>query len=495
MELPQMLKRQKGFLFLIVLSCFVIESKAQSTGKRILLYPMSGNGVTAGEAADIANDIKTTLINEGYTFAVDPRVVVKLAADKQKIGEEVKELGRAYSTDYIMPCILTKLNQTYKINCEIYHKIKVENGQEEWESWAGTGTVKYGNSLEDLSKRIANKAEKDSISGRLKVEEATSNTSCRNVSGDFFIRRLNSCSQSSRSQTSNELYSNCFDTPTDTFCSAANKSGSCIESCRQNAIALLVYIALLKQLEKSQQDIEQCNAKGSYFFYNFEKGNCEYRNPNEAAEKEATAKKECESKGSDYEWVSPNCKLTEEAVPRLKKQCEDEGGTWHGTYCSKPQKSLEWTDFIPGGGGFFFKKRPGYGIPFLFATVYSFDQYNHTREVYKETKQYYDYTKVLFTQNPLLDYYNYTVVQKAYQDSAQITNNQLGILFAVYFLNVVMSWQADKHENMFTSKKEEESRLVWNLSIYNRPATPYSSNSNNKSAQDTFYNFVLQWRF
>ncbi len=102
---------------------------------------------------------------------------------------------------------------------------------------------------------------------------------------------------------------------------------------------------------------------------------------------------------------------------------------------------------------------------------------------------------MLFTQNPLLDYYNYTVVQKAYQDSAQITNNQLGILFAVYFLNVVMSWQADKHENMFTSKKEGESRLVWNLSIYNRPATPYSSNSNNKSVQDTFYNFVLQWRF
>ena len=481
-----MLKRQKGFLFLIVLSCFVIESMAQSTGKRILLYPMSGNGVTAGEAADIANDIKTTLINEGYTFAVDPRVVVKLAADKQKIGEEVKELGRAYSTDYIMPCILTKLSQTYKINCEIYHKIKVENGQEEWESWAGTGTVNYGNSLEDLSKKISNKGDKTGINERIKVEEKTSTTSCQNVNSGFFMRRLTSCVQEKNAAS-------CFERDIDNQCSAKNNGDQCIQSCNSNAVLLLAYILIQLKIESLEKDIMSCSSKGKNYNYDIDKARC--INLNEAAEKEANDKTKCESKGSDYEWVPPNCKLTEEAVTRLKKECEDEGRIWHGTYCSKPQKSLEWTDFIPGGGGFFFKKRPVYGSVFLLATVYSFDQYNHAREVYKESKQYYGYTKVLFTQNPLLDYYNYTVVQKAYQDSAQITNNQLGILFAVYFLNVVMSWQADKHENMFTSKKEGESRLVWNLSIYNRPATPYSSNSNNKSVQDTFYNFVLQWRF
>jgi|JI10StandDraft_1071094.scaffolds.fasta_scaffold30037_5 hypothetical protein len=497
MELPQMLKRQKGFIFLFILSCFAIESMAQSTGKRILLYPMSGNGVTAGEAADIANDIKTTLINEGYTFAVDPRVVMKLAADKQKIGEEVKELGRAYSTDYIMPCILTKLNQTYKINCEIYHKVKIENGKEEWESWAGTGTVHYGNSLTDLSKKITNTQDKESsIVERIKVEEkAAENTFCINVDATYFMEGLGDCANSV--QRSKDDFFKCAEKENRTFCGIANvnRSQTCKDSCRENARSLLAYLFLQAIYKSLQEKVDQCHTKGAYYNYDFEKKSCEYLNPNEAAEKEATAKKECEAKGSDYEWISPNCKLTEEAVTRLKKECEDEGRIWHGTYCSKSQKKLEWTDFIPGGGGFFVKKRPGYGIFFLVATVYSYDQYNHAREVYKETKQYYDYTKVLFTQNPLLDYYNYTVVQKAYQDSAQITNNQLGILFAVYFLNVIMSWQADKHENMFMSKKEEESRLVWNLSIYNRPATPYSSNSNNKSAQDTFYNFVLQWRF
>ena len=100
MKLSQLFKKL-GIILLFFVSILVFELSAQSIEKRILLYPMAGNGVKAEEASSIANDIRTNLINQGYKFAADPRVVLKLAGDKQKIYEEVKELGNIYRTDYI----------------------------------------------------------------------------------------------------------------------------------------------------------------------------------------------------------------------------------------------------------------------------------------------------------------------------------------------------------------------------------------------------------
>ncbi|MBK8397694.1 MAG: hypothetical protein IPL26_20975 [Leptospiraceae bacterium] len=495
MKLSQLFKKL-GIILLFFVSILVFELSAQSIEKRILLYPMAGNGVKAEEASSIANDIRTNLINQGYKFAADPRVVLKLAGDKQKIYEEVKELGNIYRTDYIMPCTLDKLNQTYKINCEIYHKIKVENGKEEWESWAGTGTVKYGNSLEDLSKKITNKTEKDSISERLKVEDNTAKSSCKNVSGDFFIRRLKSCSQSSKTQTSDELYSNCFGIPTETVCEAKNTSDNCRESCRQNVTTLLVYFALLKQIEQSQKEIEQCYARGNYYSYNLEKKSCEYANPNEVAEKEAKAKKDCESKAPDYYWSSSTCKLTDAAAIRLKKECEKDELEWAGDHCKNPPKpehdgSASW--IIPGLG-LALKNRPILGILAFGATAAAYSDYAKNYKAYINAKENYEsFIPVpipIFDMGLVGNYLYFDMKYKAYEKSADTASDSANLLFYIYAFQVILSYRLDadyKFLSFFESERKEA--LTYRINIKR------DSSFGVPNSFGTLYTFSFTWGF
>ena len=66
----------------------------------------------------------------------------------------------------------------------------------------------------------------------------------------------------------------------------------------------------------------------------------------------AEQKQECDDKGTDYQWVSGNCKLTKEAIRRLKLECEKEDLIWHGTYCAdRPVEYYPSLSFIIPGGG------------------------------------------------------------------------------------------------------------------------------------------------
>ena len=479
-----MLKSKIIFFYLFVCSLYPIA--AQSNGKRILIYPMTGNGVSAGEATDIANDIKTTLINDGYTFAVEPRVVLKLAADKQKIGEEVNDLGKIYKTDYIMPCTLTKLNQTYKINCEIYHKITDEKGLESWESWAGTGTVNYGNSLEDLSKKITNKGDKTSINERLRVEEKTSTSSCQNVNSAFFMRRLTSCAQEKNPAS-------CFEPIIDNQCTAINnKSNQCIESCNSNAALLLAYILIQLKIDRLEKDITSCSSKGQYFNYDIDKEQC--INTNEAAEKEAYAKKQCEAKGSDYYWSSSKCKLTDAATIRLKKECETDGGTWNVDTCKYPHveyyPSLSW--IIPGAG-LISKRRTYWGIFFFATTVGAASDYYNKLQVYNDKKEEYrSFIPVPFPLNfgLLGNYLYYDMRYSALNHAAKDVSNASDLLIIFYITQLMISYNQDADVHFFSSLERDNKKLLtYNFNI--KRDSPYGV----PNSFGTLYTFSLNWRF
>lgn len=478
-----MLKSKIIFFYLFVCSLYPLA--AQSNGKRILIYPMTGNGVSAGEATDIANDIKTTLINDGYTFAVEPRVVLKLAADKQKIGEEVKDLGKIYKTDYIMPCTLTKLNQTYKINCEIYHKITDEKGLESWESWAGTGTVNYGNSLEDLSKKITNKGDKTSISERLRVEEKTSTTSCQNVNSGFFMRRLTSCVQEKNAAS-------CFERDIDNQCSAKNNSDQCIQSCNSNAVLLLAYILIQLKIERLEKDIMACSSKGQYYNYDMDKEQC--INTNEAAEKEANAKKECQAKGSDYFWSAASCKLTIEAIAKKKAECERDEGTWNVDTCKYPiRESYPALSFIVPGAGLISKRRAYLGI-LLFAvtTGAAADYYNKLQSYHKAKEGYQSIVPIPYPINMgwLGNYLYYDYRYREYDKAANTVTDAANVFLFIYLFQVYYSYTAETHSNFLSSLKQADTNVLgYNLQAKREISVGIPNSSG------TVYTFTLTWRF
>jgi len=482
-------------IILFFFVCSLYPLAAQSSGKRILLYPMAGKGVTADEAKSISNDIRTNLINEGYTFAADPGVVLKMVSDKQKIGEDVKELGKIYSTNFIMPCTLDKINQTFKINCEIYHKIKVENGNEEWESWAGTGIVKYGKSLEDLSKQITNTKDKESsIVERIKVEEnASKNTSCRNVDATYFMEGLGDCSDSVK--RSKDDFLKCAEKENRTFCGIGNKSQTCIASCRENARSLLVYLFLQAIYKTLQEKVDQCHAKGNYYNYDFEKKSCEYANPSEVAEKEAKAKKDCESKAPDYYWLSASCKLTDAAAIRLKKECEEEGRKWQGEYCSNPPLPDHegWASLIIPGMGLVLKNRPLWGTLFFGATVGAYSDYSSKLQAYKDSRE--EYRAFVPVPLPLNfgttgNYLYFEMRYQAFKNSAEEATSAANMLGAIYITQVIMSYAIEADYKFFSFLDfENKNRLAYNFNIKR------DSSFGVPNSSGTYYTFSLTWGF
>ena len=496
MKLPHRWKRLKRVLLLFFVFCFGFELVAQSKGKRILLIPKAGKGASIEDAKSISKDIKIGLVNKGYIFRAEPEVLANLAAEKQKLGVDadqlIQDIGKNYESDLIMPCTLDKLSaQSYKISCLMYHKIKDEKNADYWESWQGSGYIEYGSTVDDLSKKITQYESKEkNLFKRIEDEKNISSSSCRNVNGGFFTRRLEFCSTNSFQNK----FVECFDNITDQFCSSTNRTTSCIDSCRANATTLLVYIFISILYEQLQAEVIKCQEKGNWYSYNVEKKSCEYANPNEAAEKEANAKKECQAKGSDYFWSAASCKLTIEAIAKKKAECERNEGTWNVDTCKYPiRESYPALSFIVPGAGLISKRRAYLGI-LLFAvtTGAAADYYNKLQSYHKAKEGYQSIVPIPYPINMgwLGNYLYYDYRYREYDKAANTVTDAANVFLFIYLFQVYYSYTAETHSNFLSSLKQADTNVLG----YNLQAKRESSVGIPNSF-GTVYTFTLTWRF